>query len=103
MPRHLKKLAGMQDKAEKNAFDHALIDLQSSADILISGISERLNEHGNKSGWNSTCYTLADHWMAEHNLAALSLTHEEAKARLFAWLEPRWSADALLYLRGKVK
>ncbi len=99
----LRKLAVMQDKAEKTAFDHALIDLQSSADILISGISERLNEHGNKSGWNSTCYTLADHWMAEHNLTSLSLTREEAKARLFARLEPRWSADALRYMRGRIK
>lgn len=99
----LRKQAGMQDKAAKTAFDHTLIDLQSSGDILISGISARLNEHGNKSGWNSTCYTLADHWMAEHDLAPLSLAHEEAQARLFAWLEPRCSADALRYLRGKIK
>ena len=99
----LRKLAGMQDKAEKNAFDHALIDLQSNGDLLISGISGRLNEHGNKSGWNSTCYMLAEHWMTEHGLVPLALSREEAQTRLFAWLEPRWSADALRYLRGKVK
>lgn len=101
--RALRKLAGMQDKADKNAFDHALIDLQSSADILISGISERLNEHGNKSGWNSTCYMLADHWMAEQAITPAKLTRDEAKSQLFAWLEPRWSAEALRYLRGKIK
>lgn len=99
----LRKLAGMQDKANKNAFDHALIDLQSSADILISGISERLNEHGNKSGWNSTCYMLADHWMTEHATTSVELTRAEAKTQLFAWLESRWSAEALRYLRGKIK
>jgi hypothetical protein len=35
--RALRKLAGMQGKADKNAFDHALIDLQNTADIVISG------------------------------------------------------------------
>ena len=101
--RALRKLAGMQDKAEKNAFDHALIDLQSTADILISGISERLNEHGNKSGWNSTCYMLADHWMASHDIVPLLLSRENAQAQFFAWLEPRWEADAVRYLLGKMK
>jgi hypothetical protein len=99
----LRKLTGMQDRSDKNAFDHALIDLQSSADILISGISERLNTHGNKSGWNSTCYTQSDHWMAEHDLAPLELTRAEARAQLFAWIEPRWEAGAVRYLRGKIK
>jgi len=101
--RELRKLAGMQDKAEKNAFDHALIDLQESADLLISGISERLNAHGNKSGWNSTCYMLADHWIAEHDLVPVALSRAEAKTQLFARLEQNWSADALQYLRGKIK
>ncbi len=101
--RALRKLAGMQDKASKGNFDRALIDLQSSAAILISGISARLNEHGNKSGWNSTCYMLADHWMNEHKLAPLNISREEAQAQLFARLEPCWSAGALRYLRGKLK
>lgn len=99
----LRRLAGMQDKADKNAFDHALLDLQSTADIVISGISERLNAHGNKSGWNSTCYTLAEHWMVGHNLAPVTLSHAAARTRLFAWLEPRWTGDALQYLRTKIK
>ena len=93
----------MQDRADKNAFDHALIDLQSSGDILIAGISERLNAQGNKSGWNSTCYMLADHWMVEHDLASLELTRAEARAQLFAWIESRWEAGAVRYLSGKIK
>jgi len=98
----LRKMAGMQDKADKNAFDHALIDLQSTADIVISGISGRLNEQGNKSGWNSTCYILASRWMEEHQLEALLLTPTDARTTLFAWLEPRWEASALAYLRKKI-
>ncbi|HEY0752413.1 MAG TPA: hypothetical protein VGD98_00420 [Ktedonobacteraceae bacterium] len=101
--RVLRKQAGMQDKAEKTAFDRALVDLQGSADMLISGISERLNEHGNKSGWNSTCYMLADHWMEQYELAPCSLPRAQAETQLFAQLEPHWSADAIRYLRGKLK
>ena len=72
-------LTGMQQTSDKRAFDRALIDLQSSADLVISGISERLNEHGNKSGWNSTCYMLADHWMERHGIArALFAPGEDA-------------------------
>jgi hypothetical protein len=99
----LRRLAGLQDRAAKNEFDHALIDLQESGDILISGVAGRLNEHGNKSGWSSACYTLSEHWMEEHNLTLLTLSRDEARARLFARLEPRWSANALRYLRGKLK
>lgn len=99
----LRRLSGMQDRSEKNAFDRALIDLQSSGEIVISGISERLNAHGNKSGWNSTCYMLAEHWMAEHDLAPLALSRQEAEKQFFARLEPLWSEDAISYLRKKLK
>lgn len=98
----LRKMTGMQDKSEKNAFDHALIDLQSTADIVISGISGRLNAHGNKSGWNSTCYMLAQHWMEHHRLEALSLAPADARAQFFARLEPSWEANALTYVQKKM-
>jgi hypothetical protein len=101
--RELRKLVGMQDKADKNAFDHALIDLQNTVDIVISGVAENRNGQGNKSGWNGTCYMLADHWMEEHNIKPLSLTPAEAKTQLFAWLKPRWEEDAVLYLQKKLR
>lgn len=97
----LRKQAGMQNKADKNAFDRALIDLQNTAEIVIAGISERLNEQGNKNGWNSTCYSVAEHWMEQHNLAPARLTSAEARAQLFARLKPRWEANALLFLEKK--
>jgi hypothetical protein len=98
----LRKMADMQDKSAKNAFDHALIDLQSTADIVISGISGRLNAQGNKSGWNSTCYILAERWMEQHRLELLSLTPSEARTRLFAWIGQRWEANAVGYLQKKI-
>ncbi|HEX9132391.1 MAG TPA: hypothetical protein VF844_08860 [Ktedonobacteraceae bacterium] len=99
--RALRTLAGMRRASDKRAFDRALTDLQSTADIVISGISERLNEHGNKSGWNSTCYMLADRWMKRHRIAPVLHTREEAKTKLYAWIEQRWNESAVRYLKRK--
>lgn len=98
----LRRLANMQDKADKSEFDRSLIDLQSSADIVISGISSRLNAQGNKSGWNSTCYMLSQYWMEQHDIAPLNLTQAEARSRLFAWIEQRWDVKAINFLRKKL-
>jgi len=100
--RVLRKLVGMQDKTDKTAFDHALIDLQNTADIVISGVAENRNDNGNKSGWNGTCYMLAEHWMEEHGIKPLSLVPADARTQLFAWLKPRWDEYAMLYLQKKL-
>jgi hypothetical protein len=97
----LRKLTGMQAASDKRAFETSLTDLQSTADLVISGISERLNERGNKSGWNSTCYMLADHWMELHGIAPVKFTREEARAKLYAWIEGRWDGDAVRYVEKK--
>ena len=99
--RTLRMLTGMQHTSDKRAFDRSLTDLQSTADIVISGISERLNEHGNKSGWNSTCYMLADNWMKLHEIAPVLCTREEAKTTLYAWIEQRWDESAIRYVKKK--
>ena len=95
----LRMLTGMQQTSDKRAFDRSLNELQSTTDIVISGISERLNEHGNKSGWNSTCYTLAGHWMERNGIASLSYTREEAKVELNSWIEQRWNESAIRYVK----
>jgi hypothetical protein len=100
--RELRKQAGMQSKADKNAFDHALIALQNTVDIVISGVAENRYGEGPKSGWNGSCYMLAGLWMEEHNIKPLSLTSAEAKAQLFTWLKPRWEENAVLYLQKKL-
>jgi len=100
--RMLRKLAAMQGKADKNDFDRALIDLQHSADIVISGTAEKRNDQGNKSGWNGTCYMLAEQWMDKHGITPSQLSPTDAKAQLFAWLQPRWDEHAVAYLHKKL-
>ena len=97
--KRLRTLTGMQQTSDKRAFDRSLTDLQSTTDIVISGISERLNEHGNKSGWNSTCYMLADHWMERYGIAPVLCMHEEAKTDLYSWIEQRWDESAVRYVK----
>jgi hypothetical protein len=95
----LRALTGMRQTSDKNAFDRSLTELQSTADIVISGISERLNPQGNKSGWNSTCYMLADRWMERHGIAHTLFAPEEAKTKLYAWIEHKWEESAIRYLK----
>jgi hypothetical protein len=97
--KRLRMLTGMQEPSDKRAFDRSLIDLQGTTDIVISGISERLNEYGNKSGWNSTCYMLADQWMEQYGIAQVMYTPEEAKKDLYSWIEKRWDENAVRYVK----
>ena len=97
--KRLRVLTGMQQTSDKRAFDRSLIELQSTTDIVISGISERLNEHGNKSGWNSTCYMLADHWMKRYGIVPVENTREKAETDLYSWLEQRWNESAIRYVK----
>jgi hypothetical protein len=99
----LRKAAGLTAKEDKSEFDNALIELQGSADVVISGISERLNELGNKNGWNSTCYTLAEDWMELHQLKPAELLLAEAKKELFARLTESCSAAAFAFLEKTLR
>jgi hypothetical protein len=98
----LRKLAGLHRTSDKRTFDHALLDLQNTAEIVVSGISGRLNAQGNKSGWNSTCYALAEHWIEQHKLEPLDLPSTAARTRLFTWLEGHSTSLAREYLRKKM-
>lgn len=99
--KELRSKIGMKAKESKNEFDRALIELQSKTDIVIAGISERLNANGTKNGWNSTCYMTAKHWMELHGIKANTLPTPEAKSQLRALLQERFSAAAAVYL-GKI-
>lgn len=100
--RELRKLSGMQDKADKTAFTNALNDLQNTGDIVISGVAENRNGQGKKSGWNGTCYMLSESWMEAHDIQSLTLTPAEARTQLFAQLKPHWDENAILYLQKKL-
>ena len=99
----LRMLIGMQHPSEKSTFDRSLTNLQSTADIVISGISERLNPQGNKSGWNSTCYLLTDRWIERHGIGNALFSPDEAKTKLYAWIEQRWEESAVRYLKKKLE
>jgi hypothetical protein len=96
--KQLRAKIGMKSKESKNEFDRSLIELQSTTDLVIAGISERLNASGVKNGWNSTCYMTADHWIELHGLQKNTLPSPEAKHKLRSLLEERCEAKALAYL-----
>lgn len=95
----LRAAAGLKDKEHKSEYDKALIELQEAAEILIAGISERLNDNGQKNGWNSTCYERTDRWMRQHGQQPSSLHSRDAKAQLLARLEPVCSDKAYAWFR----
>lgn len=97
----LRAATGLKSKESKAEFDRALIDLQSKADIVIAGISERLNANGTKNGWNSTCYMTASHWMELHGITKNELPTPDAKAQLRTLLQEQYSEAAGKYL-GKI-
>lgn len=96
--RSLRKVTGMQHKEDKNEFDKALIELQSAFHIVIVGISEKLNSLGLKSGWNSTCYILAERWMELHELPVFEGSKQEAKLVLQTFLQSQWNPAAYQYM-----
>ncbi|NOV04128.1 hypothetical protein GC097_29555 [Paenibacillus sp. LMG 31457] len=99
--KELRAVTGMKAKESKNEFDRALIELQSKTDIVIAGISERLNANGTKNGWNSTCYMTALHWMELHGLKVNALPTPEAKGQFRTYIQERYSTAAAQYL-GKI-
>jgi hypothetical protein len=96
--RALRKITGMQHKEDKNEFDRSLIELQSSFHVVILGISERLNTLGLKSGWNSTCYILAEKWMEMHELPLFEGSKQEAKQELQTFLISKWNSASYQYM-----
>lgn len=100
--RELRKQSGMQGRDDKADFDRALIDLQNLTAIVMSGTAPHHNAEGSRSGWDGTCYMLADAWMRQHGIAATQSTPTEAHAQLLSWLTPRWEEGALAYVRKKL-
>lgn len=96
--RQLRAEAGMKAKEKKTAFDNALNELQGSADIVISGVQQRLNADGAKNGWNSTSFETAGHWMRGTEIEPFPGTREEAVLWLKARMEPVWTPDAMAWI-----
>lgn len=80
--RVLRVKAGMKAKEKKKAFDQALLELQGSLDIVVSGTKEKQDGKGEKNGWSSTSYETMGAWMKKHNIEVLKMEKEAAKREL---------------------
>lgn len=80
--RVLRVKAGMKDKEKKKAFDNALLELQGSMDIVVSGTKEKTNESGEKNGWSSTSFETMEHWAKNHAINQSIIDPDEAKKDL---------------------
>lgn len=93
--RLLKVQAGMKDKEKKKAFDNALLELQSSMDIVVSGTKAKTNEAGEKNGWNSTSFETMNYWAENHGLDESLIKKEDAKMKLRDHFAAICSPDAM--------
>lgn len=95
--RSLRSQVGMKEKEWKKPFDKALLDLQESIDIVISGVKEKTNEAGEKNGWSSTSYETADVWIKNAGLDQSSYTIDQAKQHLYERLIQTSSPEAMAF------
>ncbi|MFC5528261.1 hypothetical protein [Cohnella yongneupensis] len=93
--RALRKLSGLDATEHKKAYDQAITELQAGMDIVISGVKQRLNDNGDKNGWNSTSFESADHWLTANQIDTNPIDVNEAKRFVHDWLQPICNADAL--------
>ncbi|MEH7308342.1 AlkZ-related protein [Neobacillus drentensis] len=80
--RVLRAKAGMKDKEKKKPFDQALLELQGSMDIVVSGTKEKINASGEKNGWSSTSFETLDYWSKNNVVDLYGIEMEEAKDKL---------------------
>ncbi|MDZ5473080.1 hypothetical protein SM124_15280 [Bacillus sp. 31A1R] len=80
--RLLRTKAGLRDKEHKKIFENALLELQGSMDLVISGIKEKINEDGEKNDWNSTSFETYDSWADRNEIMVVDISREDARIYL---------------------
>lgn len=80
--RALRTKADMREKENKKLFENALVELQGTMDIVISGIKEKRNVEGEKNGWSSTSFETYDSWAKRNNIESIGVDRDEAKEYL---------------------
>ena len=80
--RDLRAQVGMKDKDMKKPFDNALLELQGSMDIVVSGTKAKTNEAGEKNGWSSTSFETMDFWVEKNKIGATTIEIDDAKIKL---------------------
>lgn len=97
--RELRTLAGLRDKEHKKVFDNALLELQGTMDIVISGIKEKINPEGEKNGWSSTSFETYDSWASRNKIEAMAVEKEEAREYLLNHFHDVASENAVKKLK----
>lgn len=96
--RSLRMKARMHGKEMKKTFERALLDLQESMDIVISGAKEsRINLDVN-SAWKSTSFETTDQWMENVGILQSDIRVELAKKELKNSIIDTCSVEALGFL-----
>ncbi|MCJ8012435.1 hypothetical protein MUG84_11895 [Paenibacillus sp. KQZ6P-2] len=95
--RVLRERAHMKAKEDKKAFDNAVIELQDALLIVISGVKHKVNEDGEKNGWNSTVYETTTNWMRENGIKTVNVSKEEAHKELMSRLQDSCSDKAYAF------
>ena len=85
--RALRTKADMKEKDKKKLFDNALVELQGTMDIVISGILEKKNAAGEKNGWSSSAFETYDSWATRNKIDPIQMDKEGAKNYLIAHFE----------------
>jgi hypothetical protein len=80
--RVLRTKAGMKDKEKKKPFDNALLELQGSMDIVVSGTKEKTNVSGEKNGWSSTSFETLAYWTQNNHVGQRKIDMDAAKHEL---------------------
>lgn len=80
--RVLRVQAGMKDKDMKKPFDNALLELQGSMDIVVSGTKAKTNEAGEKNGWSSTSFETMEYWAEKNKISETMVEIDDAKMKL---------------------
>ena len=91
--RALRMMAGLKEKDKKKIFENALIELQGSMDIVISGIHEKRNKEGEKNGWSSTAFETYDSWAIRNKIVSVNIDKEDAKKYLISFFSNVCSSD----------
>jgi len=82
--RALRVRVGLTESDKKKIFEKALVELQGTMDIVISGIQEKRNIEGEKNGWSSTAFETYDSWASRNKIVTINIEREESKKYLLA-------------------
>lgn len=79
---HEMKRRGSFGKADKEAFDRAMIELQMGMFITMTGRKQKRNQFGLEYGWNSTVFCTVEDFWQQRGLELPDLPAEECYERI---------------------